>query len=311
MFSFYNSPTLFDTLPIFQQLSNQPESYDNLTYYPSDIKRRRTNNNIISSGTQHHAKKTSLSYSLNQKDDESTMVLSLMKRIPKHIFTNSINEKIKDLKEQNYNPTYNIIEDSFGNQYYMEVGITPKEDELLTKRIMNKLDISAMEKQIVKDSFKDYQLELNHRGDELRIQSCKDQIAQDLDLPHEFDDFNILEFKIDNDNENDSYDLAILKIGLTLDGNKKTSRPQHHRHRHHHSHHSTHKKSRHSSYHKSSNSNDDSGSFPQHLKEAKNEKKNIVIHSPILEEIDDEEVAKYNDSLLWIPSGNAIVEEAI
>lgn len=79
---------------------------------------------------------------------------------------------------------------------------------------MEDLDFRAIGKKIAKDLFQDYEIELNHRGDELSILSKKDKIFKEFSLDQVFEDVFVIGCGVENIDDGSREKYALLKIGL-------------------------------------------------------------------------------------------------
>ena len=79
---------------------------------------------------------------------------------------------------------------------------------------MEDLDFKTLGKKIARDLFQDYEIELNHRGDELNILSKKDNILKDFYLDQVFEDVFVISCGVNNLDDDFKEKYALLKIGL-------------------------------------------------------------------------------------------------
>ncbi|EJS43642.1 btn2p [Saccharomyces arboricola H-6] len=211
MFSVFNSPCVFEQLPTFNQpISSHHFEYNSpVSYYPECKKRRAVKANSTSSERRGRNRSETLKYALAETPNGYT--LSLYKRIPHELFSKYINENLNELKDNHYRPTYHVVRDFFGNQYYVEDKVN---EDVLLRSALEDLDLKAIGKKIAKDLFQDYEMELNHRGDELSILSKKDNVYKNFSLDQVFDDVFVIGCGLENmdDDYRDKY--ALLKIGL-------------------------------------------------------------------------------------------------
>ncbi|CAI4062547.1 Btn2p SKDI_07G3880 [Saccharomyces kudriavzevii IFO 1802] len=210
MFSIYNSPCVFEQLPTF----NEPTSSHHFErsspmYYPECKRRRAVKANLKPSKGKSRDWSRTLKYALTATPNGYT--LSLYKRVPYELISKYVNEKLDELKESHYRPTYHVVQDFFGNQYYVEDEV---DENALFRSALKELEFKAIGKKIAKDLFQDYEIELNHRGDELSILSKRDNIFKDFCLDQVFEDVFVISCGIENMDDDSRDKYALLKIGL-------------------------------------------------------------------------------------------------
>ncbi|CAI4063090.1 hypothetical protein N7582_002294 [Saccharomyces uvarum] len=209
MFSVFNSPCVFEQLPTFNQSAHNFECGSPMNYQPECKRRRAVRANLRAPERRSRAESPVLKYALSETSNGYN--LSLYKHIPYSLFSKYVNEKLGELKENHYRPTYHVVEDFFGNQYYVEDEV---DEKALLRSALEDLDFKAIGKKIAKDLFQDYEIELNHRGDELSILSKKDNISKDFCLDEVFEDVFVIGCGVENIDDDSSDKYALLKIGL-------------------------------------------------------------------------------------------------
>ncbi|CAI4062581.1 hypothetical protein SKDZ_07G3840 [Saccharomyces kudriavzevii ZP591] len=210
MFSIYNSPCVFEQLPTFNEptISHHFERSSPM-YYPECKRRRAVKANLKPSKGKSRDWSQTLKYALTTTPNGYT--LSLYKQVPYELISKYVNEKLDELKESHYRPTYHVVQDFFGNQYYVEDEV---DENALFRSALKELEFKAIGKKIAKDLFQDYEIELNHRGDELSILSKRDNIFKDFCLDQVFEDVFVISCGIENMDDDSRDKYALLKIGL-------------------------------------------------------------------------------------------------
>ena len=211
MFSIFNSPCVFEQLPSFSQPLNSRyfDCSSPVSYYPECKRRKAIKANLRAPKKSDANCSEPLRYALAETPNGYT--LSLSKRIPYELFSKYVNEKLGELKENHYRPTYHVVQDFFGNQYYVE---DEADEDALLRSALKDLDFRAIGKKIAKDLFQDYEIELNHRGDELSILSKKDKIFKEFSLDQVFEDVFVIGCGVENIDDGSREKYALLKIGL-------------------------------------------------------------------------------------------------
>ncbi|CCC70848.1 hypothetical protein NCAS_0F03640 [Naumovozyma castellii] len=267
MLSYLSSPATFATLPVFQN-NFLPDNLDE-----PQMKRRKGNQHqtfIPRRKSKRQADPSKeLKYSVAKTN--SGYILSILKSVPKRILSREIHKQLLELREQYYRPVYQIVEDFAGNQLYMEE--TPDEDALL-ESVLPHLNMSLIRKRITRELFQDYELELNHRGDEINVRSARDNISKDFELDAVFDDAKLLGFNMIENNE-----FAVMKIEL-LERSKSVRNIE--------------------------------VQFDSARSFAKTQASyvSMIQHTPLLEEIPDEEVERYQTLLAADdPSSTSIIND--
>lgn len=143
-------------------------------------------------------------------------ILSLYRPLKKDALKNELNQQLASLKEQLYKPTYHYCKFLGGL-----VEEQPDEEALL-RQAMSQLDVDAVCRKLARNTFKDYKIELNYRGDELAIVSHLDGVAKEFDLGTHIDDLEILGCRLDKSYKDAVWKILLVKpeeraIGVTRD----------------------------------------------------------------------------------------------
>ncbi|CEP62917.1 uncharacterized protein LALA0_S06e06810g [Lachancea lanzarotensis] len=194
MFSFAQSPCIYEcrqpTLDTFSPLSMVP-----------DPKRRRMDCQRMRYPNTRPAK-APVKWDVTEKDNE--YVVSFFKRLDGDVLGNAVHRHLQKLREERQ-PSYRIVRDFFGNEYYVENRF---DNDAFIREAMASLDLSSIQAQVSKQSFKDFEITLNHRGDKLVVVSKRDEFYQEFALGVEFEDVYIAGFEMVNDN------VAALRVGV-------------------------------------------------------------------------------------------------
>lgn len=138
----------------------------------------------------------SINYTLVEK--ESSYVLTLQKRLARDALVDAVYNSISLST-----PKYRMVQDFFGNSFYVKEDgpQQPTEEE-----------IAVIGRKLARKEFQDYEIELNHLGNELKINSDKDKISKVFAFSETtIDDFDILKCGIDDTDEQ----YVVLKLKLT------------------------------------------------------------------------------------------------
>lgn len=318
------SSTIFDTLPIFNTFANfntcNDQPYHDDYYDLNNTKRRRINpqyNKCSTSLSNNKSSQLSVldQYSDNEEkvtfllnapdyDNSNSFQLQIAKPIAHSKLGQAINRKVNKLKEQLYPPEYQMVTDTYGNQYYMEMERSNLENLQIDKLIRDKVNVNDVIAKVCHRAFKDYQIDLSRRGDNIIITSKVDRLHKELALPYVIDDFNILNYDIDTTGLDTASFKCIMNIELikhdaeirdahyhsekninelingTEDHIKKRSKKKaRHHHRHHHNHHRKHT-------HKVKKTLTDHHNLTSHTNSLS---QSHIFYHPILEEVKDED----------------------
>ncbi|CDH12468.1 uncharacterized protein ZBAI_04254 [Zygosaccharomyces bailii ISA1307] len=143
-------------------------------------------------------------------------ILSLYRPLKKDALKSELNRQLASLKEQLYKPTYH---------YYKFLGGLVEEqpdEEALLRQAMSQLDVDAVCRKLARNTFRDYKIELNYRGDELAIVSRLDGVAKEFDLGTHINDLEILGCRLDKSYKNAVWKILLVKpkeraIGVARD----------------------------------------------------------------------------------------------
>lgn len=147
---------------------------------------------------------TSLRYTVDESPDGYTLWLS--KKVPRGMIADAVNEQIAQLKEDLYRPTYHLVRDVWGNSYFVE---EEADEESLLREALSKLDMKAIYRKIARNLFQEYEIDLNHRGDQLTVTSRKDGITKSFEIGSTIEDIRVTGCKLDESQEH-----AVLRIEL-------------------------------------------------------------------------------------------------
>lgn len=121
-----------------------------------------------------------------------------------------------------YVPKCQLVSDFFGNQFYIQEDLS---DEEILRKALNSLDMQKIGRQIAKENFQDYEITLNHEGDELDIASRNDNLIKKFDLGSVFEDVRVISCEMISEN------VSALRIGIekpkqeTIETEKKQHDP--------------------------------------------------------------------------------------
>lgn len=293
MFSVLTQQFQFNQSPFFESKMVSEELINPVRQW----KKRRMNSSSVESAhirTRSIINKKSAATDFSLEEASDGFILKLFKELSKQQLYDAIYTEVQKIKEQNYRPSYNIVRDVYGNQLCIE---DPVEHDELLQSAMSQVDLDMIGNHLSKNHFKDYNIELNHRGDELIVSSKDDSLHKEIELTDVADDILIIDCKLEKklDLVRDERYFAVLKIGIIRDQQIKqiSSTKKHSSHRHKSS--SKHKK------HK------------KHISRRSKVEKSFEIqndfYSPVLEELEDVEIQYYNESLARNQQPTSIIEE--
>lgn len=169
-------------------------------------KRRRGlgRSNCHNAGYMPSTSLTSLRYTVDESPDGYTLLLS--KKVPKGMISEAVNQQIAELKEELYRPTYHLVRDLWGNPYFVE---EEADEESLLRSALSRLDMPAISRKIARSLFQEYEIDLNHRGDQLTVSSRKDGITKSFEIGSCIEDIRVAGCKLD-----ESQEFGVLKIEL-------------------------------------------------------------------------------------------------
>lgn len=190
-------------------------------FLTQEPKRRRVHNGsmrIPSYRTVRQCAPVPLRYKVTET--ERGYVLSLHKRLPRDLLRNEINKELSVLKDQLYRPTYHYC------GFFGELVEEQADENSLTDQAMSKLNIDTICRRVARQAFKDYKIELNHRGDELSIVSHADGVAKEFDLGVTIDDLEVMGCQLDESYNNAVWKILLVKENVNLSNRKS---PEEHR----------------------------------------------------------------------------------
>jgi len=191
----YN-PCIFEQLPIFNQQFGQSQN-------PFTIKPQQQQ---VIVGSAANAKKVRFTTDATKEG----LLLTLKKPLSNtKAYKLELQKRILDIKNKYAQvPKYSLVSDVWGNQYYVDV--TANIQEKMVEEL-NSIDMSNISRRLSKESFGDYELELNHDGSVLNITSKKDSIDKNLQFGGILQDFYVKTCTVEDES------VAVLKIAIVLD----------------------------------------------------------------------------------------------
>lgn len=166
--------------------------------YRSDYGNKYThkyNDKLRTRPSQKKKKDAAINYTIESIGD-SKYEMKLYKQIPSGMLHAAINKKAKELVDKLYVPSYHVVEDFFGRQYYVEDEVDPVQ---LRQKVLSSINVNEIKRKIARELFQDYGVELNHRGDEVCINSEKDSINQEFSFEKELADIRVKSCKAVSD----------------------------------------------------------------------------------------------------------------
>lgn len=241
-------------------------------------KKRKCYYNVPNQNIRRRKVPITLDFSIEPTEDGYK--LKLFKLIGKDCLERSLHEQLLKIKEGDYIPSYQIFNDVNGTQYYIE---DEYDESAINREAFKKLDLMAVCRSVSKNSFRDYRFEMNKRNDALIISSYQDNVHEEIDIGDVIHDFKITDYNVE---ELDEDDIAIIDIDLIKKVPVETPKRKSHHKKHKHSH-----KRKQTTHHKATT-------------------KNMLVHYyPILEEVNDEETSRYQQSLMQSNDSAPIIEE--
>ncbi|SCU88455.1 LANO_0D02146g1_1 [Lachancea nothofagi CBS 11611] len=193
MFPFGQSPCVYERQPAY-------ETFAPFAIVPGNKKRR------VCQQSPHRASlprgRDSVNFDITEENDQ--YVVSIYKQVSENLLSDAVCRYLQKLKETRA-PTYHVVRDFFGNEYYVE---DEQDEAAFVREAMANLDMASIQRQAAKNSFKDYEIILNHRGDELVLSSRRDNIYKEFALGVEFEDICVNGFEMVSEN------VAALRIGI-------------------------------------------------------------------------------------------------
>lgn len=147
---------------------------------------------------------TSLRYTVEESPEGYT--LSLWKKVPEGMVTSAVDTQITKLKEDSYRPNYHLVRDMWGNSYFVE---EEADEEELLRNALSKLNMKAINRKVARSLFQEYEIDLNHRGDELTVSSRRDGVSKAFEIGCQIDDVKVVGCKL-----NESLEYGVLQIAL-------------------------------------------------------------------------------------------------
>ncbi|EDO15167.1 hypothetical protein Kpol_1017p1 [Vanderwaltozyma polyspora DSM 70294] len=315
MFSVLPAQTLFDQSQLWNRrmfggnLPNASQQYKRRRGYSGPIRCDCTSPDRESSfsGDDYKGNSSSsqaITYSVDKISEG--FVLSILKEIPEREIYSVIYSKAKDIKERNYRPSYNIVRDIFGNEYYVEEKCEEDDDDdELIRAAMSQIDLNSVGKKLSRESYQDYNIEIERRGSSVCISSSKDNFNKEFEFGINIEDAVVIDCNIEKKYNQIGKEIyyTVLKIGITekqeakelSDKSGVRVTPSS----------STHKKKYHYKKHRESQSS--SKHHNHHYSQNKRKRTNST--KPVLEEIEDIEFVNYEESLQMNPPCLSLIEE--
>lgn len=188
MYSQLYSPCLFQQLPVFHEktILRQAPLFQ-------DFANNKCNSNdrVI----------------LTTKESSKGVLLTFQKQLPYNKYYQAIEEQYHNIK-QTIKPTYRIVTDFFGNQYYVA-------NQIDEQAVLDQIDCNAVGRKLAKEMFQDYSLELSHDGSKLVVCSSRDNINEKLQFNSFISDFQVVGCGVINEN------TAVLKIDVIFETKKE------------------------------------------------------------------------------------------
>ena len=140
---------------------------------------------------------------LTSKESSKGVTLTFQKPLPPNAYYQTIEEQYHKIK-QTIKPTYRVVTDFFGNQYYVA-------NQINEQTIIDQIDCNAIGRKLAKEMFQDYSLELSHDGSKLIVCSTRDNINEKLQFGSLISDFHVVGCGVINE------DTAVLKIDVIFE----------------------------------------------------------------------------------------------
>ncbi|GCE97088.1 hypothetical protein ZYGM_003500 [Zygosaccharomyces mellis] len=204
MFSSLQSPCYFDSMP---------SMFVDPMFLSQEPKRRRVHNGSMRIPSSRNVRQnTPVPLRYKVTETERGYVLSLHKKLPKNLLRNEINYELSMLKDQLYRPTYHYC------GFFGDLVEEQADEDSLTDQAISRLNVDAICRRVARQAFKNYKIELNHRGDELSITNRADGVAKEFDLGIAIDDLEVMGCYLD-----ESYSHAVWKILLVKETDANSS----------------------------------------------------------------------------------------
>ncbi|QLL32996.1 hypothetical protein HG536_0D05180 [Torulaspora globosa] len=200
MFPVIQSPCVFETLPSLNMFG-----FEQPVVAPVPKRRRGLGR---SSGQYLRYMPSRASASLRYTVDESPegYTLSLWKEVPDGLVAGAVESEVVKLKEESYRPNYHLVRDMWGNSYFLE---EEADEEELMREAFSRLNMKTVSRKVARSLFQEYEIDLNHRGDELTVTSHKDGVSKAFEIGCRIDDVKVVGCKL-----NETLEYGILQIAL-------------------------------------------------------------------------------------------------
>lgn len=193
MFQLNPSPCVFEPLPAYNAA---PSVY----YYPEHKKRRLQNCPFVTRALP--VRRETVKHQIDENDKE--YVLSLYKTVSEEKVSKAVYERLQEVRD-NYAPKYQLVRDYFGNEFYIK---EDKDEDAIIQEAIAQLDMTQIGRQLAKQAFQDYEITLNHTGDELAVVSQHDRYEKIFALGSECEDVRVIGCEMISDS------VARLKVGV-------------------------------------------------------------------------------------------------
>ncbi|CCK68518.1 Btn2p KNAG_0B00700 [Huiozyma naganishii CBS 8797] len=127
---------------------------------------------------------SSPSMRLVTKEVEGGLLLTFQKQFDPEIYRAAVIRELQKLRDS-VEPTYRAVTDFFGRQYYVA-------NEISEHELLQKIDFPLLERQIAKQLFQDYSLELSHDGSNLAVSSKRDKLEETLQFEFPAEDIRVV-----------------------------------------------------------------------------------------------------------------------
>lgn len=146
----------------------------------------------------------SLRYTVDESPEGYT--LSLWKEVPEGMVAGAVENEVAKIKEEIYRPNYHLVRDMWGNSYFLE---EEADEEELMREAFSKLNMKTVSRKVARSLFQEYEIDLNHRGDELTVTSHKDGVSKAFEIGCQIEDVKVVGCKL-----NETLEYGILQIAL-------------------------------------------------------------------------------------------------
>ncbi|KAG0663929.1 Actin-like protein 10 [Maudiozyma exigua] len=189
----YN-PCVFEQLPIFNT-------------FPTSVRNQQLNTCNRAAAAAPVARSN---VKFNTVATEEGLLLTLKKPLANRSqYKSELQSRIYEIKNKySQIPKYNLVSDMWGNQYYVDV--TAKIQEKMIEEL-NSIDMTNFGRRLSKQSFGDYELELNHDGSVLNVSSERDSLNKNLQFGSSLKDFYVKSCTVEDEA------FAVLKVAIVLE----------------------------------------------------------------------------------------------